>query len=65
MPIYGVNSDNETKKVYAGLGYTVVGIASNVLSDQMHGSIHCQSMAYPEMDDAKLLKLLNLQKISP
>ena len=64
MPTYGVSADNEAKKVYEGLGYKVVGIASNTLSDQMHGSIHCQTMAYPDIEEAKLLKMLNLEKLN-
>jgi agmatine/peptidylarginine deiminase len=63
MPIYGISKDAEAKKVYESLGYKVFGIASNTLSDQMHGSVHCQTMAYPAVDETVLLSALGLQKI--
>jgi agmatine/peptidylarginine deiminase len=63
MPTYGIAKDLEAQKVYESLGYTVHGIRSNTLSDQMHGSVHCQSMAYPAIDEQELLSALGLEKI--
>ncbi|MCC2680146.1 MAG: hypothetical protein K0R29_2722, partial [Pseudobdellovibrio sp.] len=51
MPTYGISTDAQAKKVYEDLGYTVVGIPSNTLSDDMHGSVHCQTMAYPAINE--------------
>lgn len=62
MPTYGVSTDTDAQKVYEGLGFQVVGIPSNTLSDQMHGSIHCQSMAYPALSEEALLRGLNLTR---
>ena len=64
MPTYGIPTDDEAKKVYEGLGYIVYGIPSNTLSDDMHGSVHCQSMAYPAMSEQQLLSGLKLEKIN-
>ena len=64
MPTYGIAKDAEAQKVYESLGYTVYGIRSNTLSDQMHGSIHCQTMAYPAVDEQALLAALGLEKIN-
>jgi agmatine/peptidylarginine deiminase len=64
MPTYGIAKDTEAQKVYESLGYTVHGIRSNTLSDDMHGSVHCQSMAYPAIDEQTLLTSLGLEKIS-
>lgn len=64
MPTYGIAADNQAKLVYESLGYKVVGITSNTLSDDMHGSVHCQTMAYPAIDENQLLQLLNLEKIN-
>lgn len=63
MPTYGVATDNEARRVYESLGFQVVGITSNVLSDQMHGSVHCQTMAYPALSEEALLKSLNLTRL--
>jgi hypothetical protein len=63
MPTYGIATDEKAKKVYEDLGYTVFGIPSNILSDDMHGSVHCQSMAYPAMDEQQLLNSLGLQRV--
>lgn len=63
MPTYGVSTDQQAKKVYEDLGYTVVGITSNTLSDQYNGSVHCQTMAYPAMSEDELMKLLQLQRV--
>jgi hypothetical protein len=63
MPTYGISKDAEAKKVYESLGYKVFGIASNILSDQMHGSVHCQTMAYPAVDENILLTALGLEKV--
>lgn len=63
MPTYGIAKDTDAKKVYESLGYKVVGITSNTLSDQMHGSVHCQTMAYPAIDENTLLSALGLEKL--
>ena len=55
MPTYGISADQEATAVYQSLGYKVYGIPSNDLSDNMHGSVHCQSMAYPAMSQQALL----------
>lgn len=62
MPSYGVPEDQQAQSVYEGLGYHVIPIASNDLSDEMHGSIHCQTMAYPEMNLAQLLESLHARQ---
>jgi hypothetical protein len=49
MPTYGIAKDADAKAVYENLGYKVVEIPSNELSDSFHGSVHCQTMAYPDM----------------
>jgi hypothetical protein len=63
MPTYGIALDETAKKVYEGLGYKVVGIRTNSLSDDQHGSIHCQTMAYPNVDEKQLMAALNLEYI--
>lgn len=63
MPSYGVSTDREARTVYESLGYQVVEIRSNTLSDQMHGSIHCQTMAYPALAQDQLLSLLGLREV--
>lgn len=62
MPTYGVAEDAIAQKVYEDVGYHVVPIRTNQLSDGMHGSIHCQTMAYPAMPKGELLKALHLQE---
>lgn len=64
MPTYGIAKDAEAQKVYQSLGYTVHSIGSNTLSDQLRGSVHCQAMAYPAIDEQALLSSLGLEKIS-
>lgn len=64
MPTYGVSTDEEAKRVYESFGYKVVGIRSNTLSDTYHGSIHCQTMAYPAISEEALLKGLGLEKLN-
>jgi len=63
MPTYGISADAQAKKVYEDLGYTVVGIPSNTLSDDMHGSVHCQTMAYPAISEQQLLESLGLEAV--
>jgi hypothetical protein len=58
MPSYGLPSDKEAAAVYEKLGYKVVPIPSNNLSDEMHGSIHCQTMAYPPISEQALIRAL-------
>jgi agmatine/peptidylarginine deiminase len=55
MPAYGVPEDEIASRAYAKLGSKVVPVRSNRLSDDYHGSIHCQTMAYPDMDLQTLL----------
>ncbi len=63
MPTYGVPTDVQASKVYESLGYKVVGIQSNYFSDSLHGSVHCQTMAYPAMPEETLLKMLDLKRV--
>lgn len=63
MPIYGMTTDEQAKRVYESLGYKVVGIPSNTLSDHYRGSVHCQVMAYPNMNKRKLFQALNLEEV--
>ncbi len=58
MPSFGVKTDDQAKSVYEKLGYQVIKIQTNSLSDDMHGSIHCQTMAYPPMNQKLLLEAL-------
>lgn len=55
MPTYGIAKDAEAKASYERLGFKVVEIPSNELSDSFHGSVHCQTMAYPDMNLSALL----------
>lgn len=64
MPSYGVSQDQQAQKVYENLGYKVVKIRSNDMSDQLHGSIHCQTMAYPAMSQEQLLNGLGLRQLN-
>lgn len=50
MPAYGTSQDAEAQAAYEALGYKVIPIPSNELSDDFHGSVHCQTMAYPDMN---------------
>jgi hypothetical protein len=63
MPTYSVAEDDIATKVYQNLGYKVVGLQSIELSDQMNGSVHCQTMAYPAMTPLHLLQSLGLHEI--
>jgi hypothetical protein len=65
MPTYGVSDDSKAAAVYESLGYKVVPIRSNYLSDQLSGSIHCQTMAYPKMDLNQLLESLEAKIYVP
>ncbi len=60
MPIYGDKEDDEAKAVYEKFGYKVIGIQSDYLSDNMYGSLHCLTMAYPPINQDRLLKSLGL-----
>jgi hypothetical protein len=62
MPVYSVPTDAQATAVYERLGYRVVPIPSRYLSDQLHGSIHCQTMAYPSMPKELLLKALGVEE---
>jgi|GEM_PF-3356513 len=63
MPSYNVPADDKARKVYESLGYKVFPIPTVSLSDDMHGSIHCQTMAYPPMPQQALLKALGLARL--
>jgi hypothetical protein len=63
MPTYGISTDAQAQKVYEGLGYKVIGIPSNTLSDDMHGSVHCQTMAYPAIDEHQLFEALGIEPV--
>jgi len=63
MPSFGVSTDTEAAAVYTSLGFEVVQIRSNYLSDRLLGSIHCQTMAYPKMDQAALFKALGIKRV--
>jgi agmatine/peptidylarginine deiminase len=60
MPAYNVPEDEAARKVYESLGYKVFPVPTISLSDDMHGSIHCQTMAYPPMPQQELLKALHM-----
>ncbi len=64
MPSYDVPEDTLAQSIYESLGYKVVPIRSNALSDWLHGSIHCQTMAYPAIEKNKLFDALGLIPIS-
>ncbi len=61
VPMYGLSTDDEAAAVYEGLGYKVVRIPSKDMSDNFAGSVHCQTMAYPAMNQADLMSVLQLQ----
>jgi agmatine/peptidylarginine deiminase len=63
MPSYNVSTDDDARKVYESLGYKVFPIPTISLSDDMHGSIHCQTMAYPPMPEQELLKALHVVRL--
>jgi hypothetical protein len=60
MPAYGGVQDQEAITIYQELGYRVIALKSNSLSDYQHGSIHCQTMAYPQMSEELVLRSLGL-----
>lgn len=55
MPSYNQPEDQTAKAIYESFGYKVVFLDSRVVSDQGMGSIHCMTMAYPEMNINRLL----------
>ncbi|MDD5627599.1 MAG: agmatine deiminase family protein [Elusimicrobia bacterium] len=63
MPAYNVPADQEARQVFESLGYQVFPIPTVDLSDDLHGSIHCQTMAYPPMPKQALLKALRLVEL--
>jgi hypothetical protein len=65
MPIYNVPEDEEAKQIYKDLGYKVIPIKSANLSDYYNGSVHCQTMAYPDIELNELLKILGVKVYSP
>jgi hypothetical protein len=64
MPTYGTNKDQVATKVYEDLGFKVVPVRSNFMSDQLNGSIHCQTMAYPAIKKQALLHGLGLRELA-
>lgn len=63
MPVYGTPTDDAAAAVYESLGYKVVRIKSNEMSDVYYGSIHCQTMAYPAMNQAELFSILQIMPL--
>jgi hypothetical protein len=64
MPAYGTSTDRDAIQVYEDLGYHVVPVRSNYMSDRMNGSIHCQTMAYPAIKKHNLLHGLGLRELA-
>jgi hypothetical protein len=62
MPVYNVAQDDDARKVYESLGYKVFPVTSISMSDDLNGSVHCQTMAYPPMPESGLLKALHAKK---
>lgn len=60
MPAYGGPEDAQAQEIYESLGYKVFPITSVDLSDNWDGSIHCQTMAYPDMSVSALMRQLHL-----
>jgi Porphyromonas-type peptidyl-arginine deiminase len=63
MPSYGLTSDAQAASVYESLGFKVIQIPSSELSDSYSGSVHCQTMAYPALNQADLFSALQLQAL--
>jgi hypothetical protein len=63
MPSFNSGKDSIAQKVYEDLGYKVVPIRSNFMSDYFNGSIHCQTMAYPALKKNELLDGLGLREL--
>ena len=60
LPIYNTENDQIAIKVYKDLNFNVVPINSEYLSNEGHGSFHCITMVYPEVEMEKLI--LSLQR---
>lgn len=58
MPKFNLPSDQEAQMVYESLGYQVIAADSTSLSTRGLGSIHCATMAYPEIDLSRLMRML-------
>lgn len=64
MPSFENATQNKAAAaVYASFGYKVIEIPSNFMSDEMAGSVHCLTMAYPDMDLTKFFKQMGLKQI--
>ncbi len=63
LPVYNVKEDKLATDLYTGLGFDVIPFDSSYMSDAMHGSVHCQTMAYPALSKETLLKNLELQEL--
>ncbi len=61
MPSYGIQKDAEAKAVYERFGYKVFLVNSETISTAGNGSVHCATMAYPEINLDRLLRALNAE----
>jgi hypothetical protein len=58
MPKFNVPADLEAQQVYESFGYKVIAADSISMSTEGMGSIHCATMAYPEIDLSRLMRML-------
>ena len=63
LPQYNRPEDQVAAEVYKSAGYRVIFVPSEVLSSEGQGSVHCATMAYPDMKEEVLLKMLNLERL--
>ncbi len=47
VPSYQGTGEIQAREIYSKLGYKVVMVESRYLSDELSGSVHCMTMAYP------------------
>ena len=62
MPSYDRAEDAAAKAVYEKLGYKVVMINSESISEDGHGSLHCITMAYPKIKISALLAAIRAHR---
>lgn len=62
MPSYGTAQDDQAESIYERFGYKVVKIDSRDISDNGHGSVHCITMAYPEVGMQQLLQSIGYKQ---
>ncbi len=55
MPSYKTSDDAVAQKVYESFGYKVVPMDSRNISDMGRGSLHCITMAYPDINLESML----------